>query len=149
MVRIGHEIPDLELRAFHNGEIKEISLSQYRGQWLVLLFYPADFTFVCPTELEDAAGLYGQFKAAGAEILSVSTDTEYVHAAWHEGSEAIGKVQYPMVADPTGRLSRTFGVYVEEAGLALRGTFIVDPDGQYRTFSSLKQAETALREVDG
>ena len=133
MIRIGQEIPDFELKAFHDGQLKDIKLSQYRGQWVVLIFYPADFTFVCPTELEDAAALYEEFQQAGAEILSVSTDTEFVHAAWHESSPAIGKVRYPMIADPTGKLSRAFGVYIEEAGLALRGTFIVDPEGVLRT----------------
>jgi len=133
MVQIGQEIPDFALKAYHEKQVKEIKLSDYRGKWVVLLFYPADFTFVCPTELEDAAALYAEFQKAGAEILSVSTDTEYVHAAWHDSSAAIGKVQYPMVADPTGKLSRAFGVYIEDGGVALRGTFIVDPDGILKT----------------
>ena len=133
MVQIGQEIPDFTLKAYHEKQVKEIKLSDYRGKWVVLLFYPADFTFVCPTELEDAAALYAEFQKAGAEILSVSTDTEYVHAAWHDSSAAIGKVQYPMVADPTGKLSRAFGVYIEDGGVALRGTFIIDPDGILKT----------------
>ena len=133
MIQIGQEIPDFEVEAYHEDEIKNIKLSDYRGKWLVLLFYPADFTFVCPTELEDAAGLYAEFKKLDAEILSVSTDTAFVHKAWHDASEAIGKVEYPMVADPTGKLSRAFGVYIEEKGLALRGTFLIDPDGLLKT----------------
>jgi peroxiredoxin (alkyl hydroperoxide reductase subunit C) len=133
MVNIGQEIPDLEVDAYHEDEVKPIKLSDYRGKWLVLLFYPADFTFVCPTELEDAASLYGEFQQIDAEILSVSTDTAFVHKAWHDTSEAIGKVEYPMVADPTGALSRAFGVYIEDAGLALRGTFVIDPDGVLKT----------------
>ncbi|MFH1566826.1 MAG: redoxin domain-containing protein [Gemmatimonadota bacterium] len=133
MVRIGAEIPDFELDAYHQNETKKIKLSGYRGKWLCLIFYPADFTFVCPTELEDAAELYPQFQKAGAEILSVSTDTVYVHKAWHDESKAIGKVKYPMVADPTGRLCRAFGTLIESAGLSLRGTFVVDPDGVLKT----------------
>ena len=133
MARIGAEIPDFELEAYHEGEVKNIKLSDYRGKWLCLVFYPADFTFVCPTELEDAAKLYPEFQKVNAEILSVSTDTAFVHKAWHDTSEAIGKVNYPMVADPTGKLCRAFGTYIEDAGLALRGSFVIDPDGVLRT----------------
>jgi peroxiredoxin (alkyl hydroperoxide reductase subunit C) len=129
MVSIGQEIPDFALDAYQDEEIKNIKLSDYRGKWLVLLFYPADFTFVCPTELQEAARLYENFKAEGAEILSVSTDTAYVHKAWHDQSPAIKEITYPMVADPTGELCREFGTFIEEAGLSLRGTFIIDPDG--------------------
>ena len=133
MVKIGQEIPDFELDAFHGNEVKKIKLSNYRGKWLILVFYPADFTFVCPTELEDVAGLYGEFQKLDAEILSVSTDTVYVHKAWHDESEAIGKVEYPMVADPTGRLCRAFGTYIRGVGLSLRGSFVIDPDGVLKT----------------
>ncbi len=133
MLKIGDEVTDFEVEAFHENEVKKIKLSDYRGKWLALVFYPADFTFVCPTELEDAAALYGEFQKANAEILSVSTDTAFVHKAWHDTSEAIGKVNYPMVADPTGRLCRAFGVLIKEAGLALRGSFIIDPDGILKT----------------
>lgn len=133
MVQIGQQVPDFELDAYHDDEIKKIKLSDYRGKWLALIFYPADFTFVCPTELEDAAKLYGEFKKANAEILSISTDTAFAHKAWHGASPAIKQVKYPMVADPTGRLSRAFGTYIEAAGLALRGTFVVDPDGVLKT----------------
>jgi len=133
MIQIGQEIPDFEVDAFHNDEIKKIKLSDYRGKWLCLIFYPADFTFVCPTELEDAAGLYEEFKKADAKILSVSTDTVFVHKAWHDESAAIGKVEYPMVADPTGKLCRAFGTYIEEEGLSLRGSFVIDPEGVLKT----------------
>ena len=133
MLRIGDEVTDFEVDAFHENEVKKIKLSNYRGKWLALIFYPADFTFVCPTELEDAAELYGEFQKADAEILSVSTDTAFVHKAWHDASDAIGKVNYPMVADPTGKLSRAFGVLIEEEGLALRGSFLIDPDGVLKT----------------
>jgi len=132
MIQIGQKIPDLELDAFHNGEIKKVKLSDYRGKWLVLIFYPADFTFVCPTELEEAAEHYEEFKGLGAEVISVSTDTAFVHKAWHDHSPAIKKVRFPMVADPSGRLCRELGTYIEEEGLSLRATFIVDPDGVLR-----------------
>lgn len=96
---------------------------------MVLLFYPADFTFICPTELEEAAKYYDEFKEGGAEILSISTDTVFVHKAWHDSSPSIAKIAYPMAADPTARLCRYFGTYIEDAGLSLQGTFIIDPDG--------------------
>ena len=133
MVKIGQEVPDFKIDVFHKEEIKKVKLSDYKGKWVVLLFYPADFTFVCPTELKEAAQLYDKFRAAGAEIISVSTDTAFVHKAWHDKSKAIKIVNYPMGADPTGNISKQFGVYIEEEGLALRGTFIIDPDGVLKT----------------
>jgi peroxiredoxin (alkyl hydroperoxide reductase subunit C) len=133
MVKIGQEVPEFKMAAFQNNEIKDLKLSDYKGKWVVVVFYPADFTFVCPTELEEVADLYPQFQAAGAEVISVSTDTAFVHKAWHDTSEAIGKVDYLMGADPTGAVSKLFGVYIEEEGLALRGTFIIDPDGVLKT----------------
>ncbi len=108
-------------------------ISDSKGKWLVLLFYPADFTFVCPTELEEAAHFYEEFIKEGAEIISFSTDTKYSHFAWHDSSKAIGKIKYPMGADPTGKICREFGTYIEEDGLSLRGTFIIDPDGVLKT----------------
>jgi len=126
----GLEIANLQLEAFHNEKIKKIRLSDYKGQWLILIFYPADFTFICPTELEEAAEYYKEFKKLGAEILSVSTDTVFVHKAWHDHSPAIKKVEFPMVADPTRRLCKEFGTYIEEEGVSLRGTFIIDPEGR-------------------
>ena len=134
MVKIGHQIPDFELEAFQNDDIKKIKLSKYRDKWLVLIFYPADFTFVCPTELEELAENYHELQKLGAEILSVSTDTAFVHKAWHDNSPAIGKIKFPMVADPTGKLCRAFGTYIEEEGLSLRGTFIIDLDGILKAF---------------
>jgi peroxiredoxin (alkyl hydroperoxide reductase subunit C) len=98
------------------------------------MFYPADFTFICPTELEEAADYYEEFKKVGAEIMSVSTDTVFVHKAWHDESPAIKKVKFPMVADPTGKLCREFGTYLEDEGLSLRGSFIIDPDGVLTAF---------------
>ncbi len=129
MVRIGEKISDFELKAFHDGKEKTIKLAEQKGKWLVLLFYPADFTFICPTELEEAAGLYADFKKLGAEVMSVSTDTVFVHKAWHDESAAIKKVKFPMLADPTGRLCRDFGTYIENEGLSRRATFIINPDG--------------------
>jgi len=134
MVQIGQEIPDFDLEAFHNEEMKRVKLSNYRGKWVVLIFYPADFTFICPTELEEAANYYEEFKKLGAEIMSVSTDTVFVHKAWHDQSPAIRKVKFPMLADPTGRLCRQFGTYLEEEGISLRGSFIIDPDGILSAF---------------
>ena len=129
MLTINEKIPDLELEAYHNDEIKKIRLSEHSGKWLVLIFYPADFTFICPTELESAADNYEEFKKLGAEVLSVSTDTVFTHKAWHDTSPAIAKVKFPMLADPTGTFCRQFGTYIEKEGLSLRGTFIIDPDG--------------------
>ena len=128
-VKIGQVISDFEVEAFHNEDIRKIRLSDYKGKWAVLLFYPADFTFICPTELEEAAQYYEEFKKTGAEILSVSTDTAFVHKAWHDSSPAVKKIKFPMLADPSGKLCRQFGTYLEEEGLSLRGTFIIDPDG--------------------
>lgn len=128
-VKVGEHIPDFTLKAYHKDAVKDISLGETRGKWLVLFFYPADFTFVCPTELEEMAGLYPDFVKAGAEVMSVSTDTHWVHKAWHDQSEAIKKIDFPMLADPTGDLSRAFGVYIENEGVALRGSFLIDPQG--------------------
>jgi len=133
MVKIGEKILDFELKAFHNGEEQKIKLSDSSGKWLVLLFYPADFTFICPTELEEAADLYPEFQKLDAEILSVSTDTVFVHKAWADHSAAIKKVKFPMLADPTGKLCREFGTYIEGEGLSIRATFIIDPDGVLRS----------------
>ena len=133
-VKIGYPVQDFELEAFHNEEIKKIRLSDYKGKWLVLIFYPADFTFICPTELEDAASYYKEFKKLNAEVMSVSTDTAFVHKAWHDTSKAIRKIQYPMLADPVGKLCREFGTYIEDQGLSLRGSFIIDPDGVLKSY---------------
>lgn len=129
IMKIGDKIIDMELEAFHQDEIKKIKLSDYKGKWLVIVFYPADFTFVCPTELAELAGLYEKFKEEGAEVLSVSTDTVFVHKAWHDHSESIKKIRFPMVADPTGKMSAAFGTYIEDKGVSLRGSFIINPDG--------------------
>lgn len=129
MSLINQTIPEFKAEAFHNGAFKTITSEDIKGQWAVFVFYPADFTFVCPTELEDMAEHHAKFQELGAEIYSVSTDTHFVHKAWHDASDAIAKIKYPMLGDPTGVISRGFDVMIEEDGLALRGTFIVDPDG--------------------
>ncbi|MBD3217509.1 MAG: redoxin domain-containing protein [candidate division Zixibacteria bacterium] len=134
MVKIGQQIPDFELDAYQNEQIRKVKLSDFRGKWTVLLFYPADFTFVCPTELEDAADHYHQFQDSDAEVLSVSTDTAFVHKAWHDVSEAIKKIEFPMVADPSGDMCRAFGTYIEGEGVSLRASFIIDPDGVLKSY---------------
>jgi peroxiredoxin (alkyl hydroperoxide reductase subunit C) len=127
---INTEVLPFNATAFHQGEFVDVSDADLHGQWSVLFFYPADFTFVCPTELGDLADNYAAFKELGVEIYGVSTDTHVTHKAWHDTSETIGKIEYPLVGDPTGQISRNFGVMIEESGLADRGTFVIDPDGK-------------------
>lgn len=129
MEKINQKIEDFELEAFCSGTIKKIKSVDCRGKWLVLFFYPADFTFVCPTELGELADYYKKFQELEAEVMSISTDTAFVHKAWHDQSPTIKKIEFPMLADPTGKVSRQFGVYIEDEGLALRGTFIINPEG--------------------
>jgi len=131
---IGQKVPDMELETFSNNDIVKINPSKMRGKWSILFFYPADFTFVCPTELEDMAETYETFKSFNTEILSVSTDTVFVHKAWHDHSEAIKKVNFPMLADPTAKFSKTLGVYLPEEGVDLRATFIVNPEGVIKSY---------------
>ncbi len=130
MSLINTEVKPFKATAYKNGKFVEVSDANLRGKWSVVFFYPADFTFVCPTELEDLADNYGEFQKLGVEIYSVSTDTHFCHKAWHDTSAAIRKIEYTMVGDPTGTISRNFEVMIEEAGLADRGTFVVDPDGK-------------------
>ncbi len=134
MVRIGQKIPDLELQAFQHEDTKKMRLTDLKGKWVVLVFYPADFTFVCPTELEELAEHYAEFQKLGAEVLTVSTDTVFVHKAWHDHSPAIKKITFPMLADPTGKLCKELGTYIDEEGLSLRGTFLFDPDGILKAY---------------
>jgi peroxiredoxin (alkyl hydroperoxide reductase subunit C) len=126
---INSKIPEFKVQAYHQGEFRTVSQEDLKGKWSIFFFYPADFTFVCPTELGDMADRYEDFKKMGVEVYSVSTDTHFTHKGWHDASESIKKINYPMLADPTGALSKAFGVYIEEEGLAYRGTFLVDPDG--------------------
>ena len=126
---IGTTMPNFTLPALIDGSVKNISLSDYKGKWYVLFFYPANFTFVCPTELEELAEMYEKFQVIGCEVLSVSTDTAYAHKAWQDVSPAIKKVKYPMLSDANHKLATYCNVLIAEEGMALRGTFIVDPDG--------------------
>ena len=127
---INTEVKPFKATAYHNGKFIDVSDADLKGKWSVVFFYPADFTFVCPTELGDLADHYSEFKKMGVEIYSVSTDTHFTHKAWHDTSDTIRKIQYPMIGDPTGLISRNFEVMIEEAGLAERGTFVIDPAGK-------------------
>ncbi len=129
MSMINKSIPEFKAEAFHADDFKTITSEDVKGKWSIFLFYPADFTFVCPTELEDMAKYYPELQELGVEVYSVSTDTHFCHKAWHDTSEAIGKINYPMIGDPTGTITRGFGVMIEEEALALRGTFLVNPEG--------------------
>ncbi|MCS4510299.1 alkyl hydroperoxide reductase subunit C [Xylophilus ampelinus] len=126
---INTAIKPFKASAFKNGKFIEVSDADVKGKWAVFFFYPADFTFVCPTELGDVADHYTEFQKMGVEIFSVSTDTHFVHKAWHDASDTIAKIQYTMIGDPTGTISRNFEVLREDEGLANRGTYIIDPQG--------------------
>lgn len=132
MSLINTEIKPFQATAFHNGKFVPVSDADLKGKWSVVFFYPADFTFVCPTELGDLADNYAEFQKLGVEIYSVSTDTHFTHKAWHDTSDTIRKITYPMVGDPTGVLSRNFAVMIEEEGLAQRGTFVINPEGKIK-----------------
>ena len=129
MSLINTEIKPFKAQAYHNGKFVEVTDASVKGKWSVFFFYPADFTFVCPTELGDMADLYAEFQKLGVEVYSVSTDTHFTHKAWTDASETIKKIKYPMIGDPTGAITRGFDVMIEEEGLALRGTFVVNPEG--------------------
>ncbi len=137
MVRVGHPAPDFKAQAYHAGEFKEVSLSDFRGRWLVLFFYPLDFTFVCPTELRAFAAQEAEFRSAGAELVAVSVDSVYSHKAWMESD--LPEVKYPVLSDLKKEIARDYGVLDEEKGVALRGTFLIDPEGvcQYAVVSGL------------
>ena len=126
---INTQIKPFKAQAFKQGKFIEVTEADLKGKWAVFFFYPADFTFVCPTELGDVADHYEEFQKLGVEIYSVSTDTHFTHKAWHDSSETIGKIKYTMIGDPTMQISRNFEVLREDEGLANRGTFIVDPQG--------------------
>jgi peroxiredoxin (alkyl hydroperoxide reductase subunit C) len=129
---INTKVQPFKATAYHNGDFVDVSDADLLGKWSVLVFYPADFTFVCPTELGDMADHYAQLQEMGVEVYSVSTDTHFTHKAWHDSSDTIGKIQYPMIGDPTGKIARNFGVMIEEDGLALRGTFVINPEGEIK-----------------
>ncbi|HEU0230308.1 MAG TPA: alkyl hydroperoxide reductase subunit C [Burkholderiaceae bacterium] len=132
MSLINTKIKPFTATAYHDGKFVDVSDSTVAGKWAVFVFYPADFTFVCPTELEDLANHYAEFQKMGVEVYSVSTDTHFAHKAWHDTSDAIKKVSYPMIGDPTHTLARNFDVLIQEEGISLRGTFVVNPEGQIK-----------------
>ncbi|GGK02016.1 alkyl hydroperoxide reductase subunit C [Lentibacillus kapialis] len=130
MSLIGKEITPFTAQAFREGDdFIEVTEEDLKGQWSVVCFYPADFSFVCPTELEDLQNQYANLQELGVEVYSVSTDSHFVHKAWHDHSDAISKITYTMIGDPSHEISRNFDVLIEEKGMADRGTFIIDPDG--------------------
>ncbi len=149
---INTQVPEFKAQAYHNDEFIEVSNESLKGKWSILFFYPADFTFVCPTELGDIADQYEELQAINTEVYSVSTDTHFVHKAWWDASETIKKIKFPMLADPTGALSRALGTYIEEEGVAYRATFIIDPQGviqvaEYSNLSIGRNAEEIVRKV--
>lgn len=155
-ISIGQTVPNFELEAYdaERQDFTKISLEDIKAkrQWLVLFFYPADFTFVCPTELDDLAKVEPQLRELGCQVISVSTDTKFVHLAWHREELLLKGVKYLMGADPNGRVSRMFGVYDENTGLSLRGTFLINPDGklvasEINFYNVGRNAEELLRKV--
>jgi len=135
-LHIGDTVPNLDLKAYYKDSETVLKTSDYSGKWKIFFFYPADFTFVCPTELEELAMMYADFQKENAEIFSVSTDTVFAHKAWHDNSPAIGKITFPMVSDTTGALCKLFNTYIPSEGMSLRGSFIVDPNGKLVTIET-------------
>ena len=132
VAQIGRPAPDFKTQAYHNGSITDVSLADYRGKWVVLFFYPLDFTFVCPTEIQGFSERYDDFKKLNAEILGCSVDSVHSHKAWSEG--ALGTMKYPLISDISHRISRDYGVLMEDKGISLRGLFIIDPEGVLRSY---------------
>ena len=132
MSLINTSIKPFKATAFHNGKFIEVTDATLRGKWAIIMFYPADFTFVCPTELEDMADNYAEFQKMGVDVYGVSTDSHFAHKAWHDTSDAIKKVNYPLIGDRAGTLTRNFDVMIEEEGMALRGTFVINPEGKIK-----------------
>ena len=152
MSLIGTPIKPFAATAYKQGKFVDISDADLKGKWAVFFFYPADFTFVCPTELEDLADKYEELQGLGVEVYSVSTDTHFSHKAWHDSSPAIGKINYYMVGDQTGNITRNFDVMREGQGLADRGTFVVDPDGVIQIMETTcegvgRNAEELVRKI--
>lgn len=152
MSLINKELGDFSVEAYDKGEFRTVKRKELDGKWSVFFFYPVDFTFVCPTELEDLANKYEEFKKINCEIYSVSCDSHFVHKAWHDASDSIKKIQYPMVADPTGKLAREMEVMIEETGMAERGTFIINPEGRIVSYEVSggnvgRNADELLRKV--
>ncbi len=153
MVKLNTIAPSFETQAFKDGDFKTVSLDEYKGKFVVLFFYPADFSFVCPTELEDLAEKYKTLQEKGVEVLSVSTDTHFVHKAWHDNSPKIKKIKYPMLADPNLKISKAYEVLREEEGLSDRATFIIDPEGLIKGIEISdepigRNAEELMRKID-
>mgnify|MGYP000845951422 CR=1 FL=1 len=153
MSLIDKEIADFTVQAYQAGEFKEVKKADVVGKWSVFFFYPADFTFVCPTELEDLQNKYADFKAAGCEVYSVSTDTHFVHKAWHESSDRINHVEYAMIGDPNGQLTKQFSLYSPADGMAERGTIVINPEGKVASYEVVsdnigRNAEELLRKVE-
>ncbi len=150
---INKQVPDFKVQAYHNGDFKEVTQDSLKGHWSVFVFYPADFTFVCPTELGDLADSYDAFQKLGCEIYAISTDTHFVHKAWADASATIKGIKYPMLADPTASLCKDFGVYLPQDGVALRGTFVINPEGVIKAYeihdlSIGRSSEELLRKVE-
>jgi peroxiredoxin len=133
MSLINTPVKPFKTNAFHNGKFIEVTEASFKGKWSVVIFMPAAFTFNCPTEVEDAAANYAEFQKANAEVYIVTTDTHFSHKVWHETSPAVGKATFPLVGDPTHQLTRNFDVHIDEEGLALRGTFVINPEGVIKT----------------
>jgi peroxiredoxin (alkyl hydroperoxide reductase subunit C) len=134
MVFINDTAPNFSEDAFLNEDIQKVSLSDYKGKWLVLFFYPSDFSFICPTELRELAEKYKEIQALNCEVVSVSTDTVYVHKAWHESSDAIKKIRFPMLSDPSHRVCKSYGTLIENEGVTTRATFFISPDAIVKAF---------------
>ena len=153
MVSINEKAPDFSEDAYADGQIRKVSLKDYQGKWLVLFFYPGDFTFVCPTELGELADHYAEIRKLGADVVSVSVDTAFVHAAWHDQSPTIKKRTFPMLADPARRVCKAYGTLIEDEGLSLRATFLVDPDGFIKAYefhenSIGRSIEETIRKIE-
>ncbi len=131
---INTTVKPFKASAYCQGEEITVTEADLKGKWSILFFYPADFSFICPTELSEMAEFYEEFKSIGAEVYSISTDTHFTHKAWHDASETIRKIKFPMIGDPTGAISRNFGVMIEEEGLSLRGTFVIDPEVKIKAY---------------
>jgi len=133
MSLINTQVQPFATTAYLNGKFVPVTNESLKGKWSVVIFMPAAFTFNCPTEVEDAADNYAEFQHAGAEVYIVTTDTHFSHKVWHETSPAVGKARFPLVGDPTHTLTKAFDVHIAEEGLALRGTFIINPEGVIKT----------------
>ena len=150
---INSKMPDFKVQGFQNGSFRTVTSEELQGKWALFFFYPADFTFICPTELVDLADQYEKLRGMGVEVFSVSTDTHFVHKAWHDASDSIKKINYTMLGDPTGVITRGFGVYKEDEGVAYRSSFLVDPDGlikiaEMQDNSVGRNAEELVRKIE-